>query len=162
MPLIEVFGGYLRELFAIGNDITLRIDEFIKFPVGASSVEQFACFTEMFPIESCLFACPVEPREFSLKFSTMSTMEKFAQVFNFTSKLRRKLGMQEGGPEGRSFVSESGIGGILTHRGEIKKMPRPYSTKMLNTLSNLRRGGPLCAFRGASKSSLDFKESGAC
>ena len=39
MPLIEVFGGYLRELFAIGNDISLRIDEFIKFPVGASSVE---------------------------------------------------------------------------------------------------------------------------
>ena len=91
MPLIEVFGGYLRELFAIGNDITLRIDEFIKFPVGASSVKQFACFTEMFPIESCLFACPVEPREFSLKFSPMSTMEKFAQVFDFTSKLRRKL-----------------------------------------------------------------------
>ena len=70
--------------------------------------------------------------------------------------------MQEGGPEGRTFVSEGGIGGVLTDRGEIKKMPRPYGTKMLNTLSNLGRGGPLCAFRGASKSSLDFKKSGAC
>ena len=39
MPLIEMFSGYFRELFAIGDDVTLCIDKFVKFPVGASSVK---------------------------------------------------------------------------------------------------------------------------
>jgi hypothetical protein len=75
MPLVEVFSGYLRELFAIGNDVAMRINEFIKFPVCAPPIKQLASLAEMSPIEPCLLACPVELREFGLKFGTMPAMK---------------------------------------------------------------------------------------
>jgi hypothetical protein len=75
MPLIEVLSGYLRELLAIGNDVAMCINEFIKFPVCASPIKQLASLVEMSPIEPCSLACPVELCEFGLKFGTMPAMK---------------------------------------------------------------------------------------
>ena len=75
MPLIEVFGGDVCELFAVCNDVALCVDEFVKFPIGASSVEQFASLAEVPSVEPGLLACPVEPCEFGLKFCAMPSMK---------------------------------------------------------------------------------------
>jgi len=75
MPLIEVVGGDACELFAVCNDVAVCVDEFVKFPIGASSVKQFTSLAEVPSVESGLLACSIEPCEFGLKFCAMPSMK---------------------------------------------------------------------------------------
>jgi hypothetical protein len=45
VPLIKMISGYVCKLFAIGDIVAMGVDELIEFPVGPSSVQQFARFT---------------------------------------------------------------------------------------------------------------------
>jgi len=91
MPLIKVFSGNGRELLAVGNDVAMDVEKFIKFPIGASPIEQLACFTKVPPVEAGMLPVPIKLCEFGLKFGTMSSMQKLAEVFDFSGKMRREI-----------------------------------------------------------------------
>jgi len=47
VPVIKVVSCDVRKLFPISDDIAIRVNKFVKFPISAASVEKFACFAKM-------------------------------------------------------------------------------------------------------------------
>ena len=146
MPVLKVCGGDVTDGPAVGDDISLLIDELVHDPVRRRSVQEAFALREVFALSTLCYACGVKRAESGAELRTAASMKKLAEVLYFCSEIRVEEKGGDGWPVVRPLVGERAeVCEVCLASRNVNDMALPEVAEACNTGLQLDVGGPFDA-----------------